>query len=260
MVFFGIARLHVARDEAEVVDHHRLAPADLAGDAQRQRQRHAALELDLLLRLVELDAVQAGDEIEVPEGAAIFAVGRGAQADFLLLADRGLDAAVLDRPQRLGGQRSCLARGAGLRQLPGAQQAAHMVGPERWQIARPDPTLRCIGHGHWIALLTPPRLSYRLNAPAENSEDAAWTADDRATITRRPPSPGRPTDSPRTMLNRLIVGVAEFSRRHALVVALGGLLLAVFSAFFAMSPSRRHHRHRPDVLRPPAVAAAAPTS
>ena len=36
------------------------------------------------------------------------------------------------------------------------------------------------------------------------------------------------------MLNRLIVGVAEFSRRHALYVALGGLLLAVFSAFFAM--------------------------
>jgi uncharacterized protein len=36
------------------------------------------------------------------------------------------------------------------------------------------------------------------------------------------------------MLNRLIVGVAEFSRRHALAVALGGLLLAVFSAFFAV--------------------------
>jgi hopanoid biosynthesis associated RND transporter like protein HpnN len=36
------------------------------------------------------------------------------------------------------------------------------------------------------------------------------------------------------MLNRLIVGVAEFSRRHALYVALGGLLLAVFSAFFAV--------------------------
>ena len=35
------------------------------------------------------------------------------------------------------------------------------------------------------------------------------------------------------MLNRLIVGVAEFSRRHALYVALGGLLLAVLSGLYA---------------------------
>jgi hopanoid biosynthesis associated RND transporter like protein HpnN len=35
------------------------------------------------------------------------------------------------------------------------------------------------------------------------------------------------------MLNRLIVDLAEFSRRHALAVALGGLLLAAFSAVFA---------------------------
>jgi hopanoid biosynthesis associated RND transporter like protein HpnN len=37
------------------------------------------------------------------------------------------------------------------------------------------------------------------------------------------------------MLNRLIVDLAEFSRRHALAVALGGLLLAVFSAVFAVT-------------------------
>lgn len=35
------------------------------------------------------------------------------------------------------------------------------------------------------------------------------------------------------MLNRLIVGMAEFSRRHAPAVALGGLLLAAFSAWYA---------------------------
>ncbi len=40
---------------------------------------------------------------------------------------------------------------------------------------------------------------------------------------------------PGTMLNRLIVGLAEFSRRHALAVALGGLLLAAFSAFYAVT-------------------------
>ncbi len=36
------------------------------------------------------------------------------------------------------------------------------------------------------------------------------------------------------MLNRLIVGLADFSQRNALGVALGGLLLAVFSAWFAV--------------------------
>jgi uncharacterized protein len=37
------------------------------------------------------------------------------------------------------------------------------------------------------------------------------------------------------MFNRLIVGMAEFSRRHALTVALGGLLLAAFSALYAVT-------------------------
>src|SRR5262249_21744515 len=35
------------------------------------------------------------------------------------------------------------------------------------------------------------------------------------------------------MINRLIVGLAELSRRHALVVTLGGLLLAALSALYA---------------------------
>jgi uncharacterized protein len=35
-------------------------------------------------------------------------------------------------------------------------------------------------------------------------------------------------------LNRLLVGLVEFSRRHALGVVLGGLVLAVFSGFFAV--------------------------
>ena len=102
MVIFGTALLHVAGDEAEVIHHHRPAPADPPVDAQRERQRQPALELDLLLRLVQLHAIQPGDEIEVPVGAPVFAVGGGAQPQFLLPADRRLDAAVLDRTQRLG--------------------------------------------------------------------------------------------------------------------------------------------------------------
>ncbi len=37
------------------------------------------------------------------------------------------------------------------------------------------------------------------------------------------------------MLNRLIVGLADFSQRHALAVALGGLLLAVLAAWFSVT-------------------------
>ena len=36
------------------------------------------------------------------------------------------------------------------------------------------------------------------------------------------------------MLNRLLVGLVDFSQRHARIVALGGLLLAAFSAFYAV--------------------------
>ena len=143
MVIFGTALAHVAGDEAVVVHHHRLVPADLPGDTQRKRQRQAALELHLLLRLIELDAIQPGNEIEVPEGAPVLAVGRGAQPDLLLPADRRRDAAVLHGAQRVGRQRAGLARGAGLGQLARAQQAAHMVGAERRQAARPDPVFRC---------------------------------------------------------------------------------------------------------------------
>ncbi len=37
------------------------------------------------------------------------------------------------------------------------------------------------------------------------------------------------------MLNRLIVGLADFSQRHALAVTLGGFLLAVLAAFYSVS-------------------------
>ena len=92
----------MAGNEAEVVHHHRLAPADRSGDTQRKRQRQAALELHLLLRLIQFDAVQPGDEIEVPEGAPILAIGGGAQPQLLLPANRRRDAAVLHGAQRVG--------------------------------------------------------------------------------------------------------------------------------------------------------------
>jgi len=147
--------VHVAGDEAEVIQHDGPVPADPAGHPQRQGQWQAAMELDLLLPLVQLDAFKPRDEIEMPERAAVFAVRRRAQPEVLLAANRCLDAAVLDGLQRLCGQRASLARSAGLGQFARAQQAPYMVGSERRQAARPDRLARCTWHGHEVILLFP---------------------------------------------------------------------------------------------------------
>ena len=78
---------------------HRMAGerAELAGDAQHHRLRLRALELDLALAEIGLDAVERAEEIVVPERAAEFAVGDGFQPDLFLLLDDALDLAVLDR-------------------------------------------------------------------------------------------------------------------------------------------------------------------
>ncbi len=95
MVCLGIAVPHLAREVAEMVDHHRLAVGDPPGDPQRVRQHDLAVERDLAVGLVDLDAFEAGDEVVVPVGAAVLAVGRRAQPDRLLAGDGGGDASVL---------------------------------------------------------------------------------------------------------------------------------------------------------------------
>ena len=55
-----------------------------------------ALELDAVVEFVDLDAVEHAVEIEMPPGAAEFAVGGGLQPDLFLLLDDLLDLAVLD--------------------------------------------------------------------------------------------------------------------------------------------------------------------
>ena len=56
-------------------------------------------------------------------------------------------------------------------------------------------------------------------------------------LSHAPATAGCHTAATRDDANRLIVGLAEFSRRHALVVALGGLLLA------ALPPPGRGRHH-----------------
>ena len=116
-------------------------PAKLALDPQQNRARLRPLKLDLALALVGLDAVEAFQKIDLPEGATIFAIGDPAQADLFLLADDGGDLAVLDRAQGRVVDGAGAAPVARFLQRSGAQQRADMIGAEG----------RCIAvHGRFL--------------------------------------------------------------------------------------------------------------
>jgi hypothetical protein len=59
----------------------------------------AALERDAVIGAIRFDAIQALQKIEVPHGAAIFAVGRALQSDPGLFSDRLRDRSVLGGTQ-----------------------------------------------------------------------------------------------------------------------------------------------------------------
>ncbi len=80
---------------------------------------------------VLVDAVEAPEEIEMPPGAAEFAVGDRLQADVLLLFDDAFDLAILDRFQRIGIDFAFGAPLARFFQRGRSQQAADMIGAER---------------------------------------------------------------------------------------------------------------------------------
>ena len=58
------------------------------------------------------------------------------------------------------------------------------------------------------------------------------------------------------MLIRLLVRLVDFSRRHAALVVVGGVLLARVRRLGGLGPPGRQHRHRPAVQGHPALAAA----
>jgi hypothetical protein len=131
MVIFGVALAWAARKRKwSTIGCPGIA--ELAGDAEPLGLGlQAALEGDALRRLESLDAGQPLQEIEVPHGAAVFAVGHGFEPDLLLPPDSFDDRLVLDLAQR---RRVDLAAGAALArllQLRRTQQAADMVGAER---------------------------------------------------------------------------------------------------------------------------------
>ena len=122
----------VRLEELEVLDHRMAVEvAELPRHANENLLRlHAALEGDLALAGVGLDARQRRDEIGLPGLAAVLAVGDRLQADRLLLLDQDFDLAVLDRLQLLGRD---FVRARAWRAPPSArraQQAADVVGAE----------------------------------------------------------------------------------------------------------------------------------
>src|SRR4029450_1111854 len=118
-------------EEAEMREHGMAGKADPAGNLDPFRARRNAMELDAGVRGVGGHPVEALEEVEMPPGAAKLAVGGELDPDLLLLLDHLLDLAILDLLQLRGADLALLAlRPRGLERR-GAQQAAHVIGPER---------------------------------------------------------------------------------------------------------------------------------
>ena len=60
-----------------MLEHRMAVEADLSRDFQRLCLGLHALELDAVLGLHDFDALQRAEEVEMPPGAAEFAVGDG---------------------------------------------------------------------------------------------------------------------------------------------------------------------------------------
>src|SRR5579884_1274019 len=106
--------------------------AKLADHAQQNGPwlRAARGKLDLALADVGLDIVQPLQEIIVPGGAAVFAIGDGPKPERLLFADHALNLAILDFGECVHADLAALALVSRFLQRRRAQQAADMVGSE----------------------------------------------------------------------------------------------------------------------------------
>ena len=127
----GRALLHHGFQEFEVRHHARLGAAQLASDEHRRRLRLDALELHAVVRIAlshELNAVEAGDEVDVPPVAAEFAVGDRRKAEILLQLHHLANQAIFGILQLRGGRASQAYLLAHVMQLVRPEQAADVVG------------------------------------------------------------------------------------------------------------------------------------
>jgi hypothetical protein len=96
--------------EPEVVDEWVVLEVQLAADFHAARLGLDAGELDAVFGLIALDAAETFEEIEMPPGAAILAVGAELHANLFLLLDQLFDLGVHGLELRAGPPFSRLAR------------------------------------------------------------------------------------------------------------------------------------------------------
>jgi hypothetical protein len=114
-----------------MLDHGMVAEAELAGHAHALRPGLDAFELHALWQIHQLGAVESGEKIQMPPGAAEFAIGNGLQACLFLFLDNLLDLAIFDLLQIAGGDLGPLSPPARFPDCRGTQQAADMIGAKR---------------------------------------------------------------------------------------------------------------------------------
>src|SRR5262245_12650534 len=129
IVILGSARMRL--EKAEMREHGMAGKADPAGDLDSFRAGLHAVELDAVVGRGRRHPVEPLEEVEVPPGAAELAVGGELEPDLLLLPDHLLDLAVLDLLQLRGADLALLALAPRGLERRRAQQAAHVIGPER---------------------------------------------------------------------------------------------------------------------------------
>src|SRR5215467_2625862 len=117
-----------------MIEHRMIGgEVELADDADCVMARLDAGELDPGFGVKQLAALKLGEEIEMPPGAAEFAVGRELQADRGLLVNDLLDLHVLDLAQLVGGYLALLELSARFLDLRRTKEAADLVGTE-WRL------------------------------------------------------------------------------------------------------------------------------
>src|SRR5262249_1088854 len=104
---------------------------DLAVDADAARLGLDALELNAVVKFVDLDPIKHAVKVEVPPRAAIFAIGRELEAQFLLLGDDLWNFLLFPPLEVAGRALTLLAFLARLLERRRAQDRADMVGAER---------------------------------------------------------------------------------------------------------------------------------
>ena len=104
---------------------------ELADHADGVVPRLHAGELDARIGMEQFASRELGQKIEMPPGAAEFAVGRELQADRSLLVHDLFDLEILGLAQVLRRDLALLQSGAGFLDALWPQQAADLVGAER---------------------------------------------------------------------------------------------------------------------------------